>query len=61
MSAMKDYLLDIQEYVVEAMLSGAKTDNDLFAFVQMYVPEATAGTVKYVAQELFEGFVENDG
>jgi hypothetical protein len=54
MSAMKDYLLEVQELVVEAMLSGAKTDNDLFAFVQMYVPEATEGTVKYIAQELFE-------
>jgi len=54
MSAMKDYLLEVQDLVVEAMLSGAKTDNDLFAFVQMYVPEATEGTVKYIAQQLFE-------
>jgi len=54
MSKMKDYLLDIQELVVEAMLSGAKTDNDLFAFVQMYIPEATEGTVKYATQQIFK-------
>ena len=54
MSAMKDYLLEVQDLVVEAMLSGAKTDNDLFAFVQMYVPEATEGTVKYITQQIFE-------
>jgi len=54
MSKMKDYLLDIQELVIKAMLSGAKTDNDLFAFVQMYIPEATEGTVKYATQQIFK-------
>lgn len=60
MSAMKDFLLDIQELVVDAMQAGATTQNDLFAYVQMYEPRATEECVIYATEQIFAELVENN-
>ena len=38
MSRMKDLLMTIEELVYDAIEAGAKTDEDIFAYVNQYVP-----------------------
>ena len=38
MSRMKDLLMTIEELVYDAIEAGAKTDEDVLAWVNMYVP-----------------------
>ena len=53
MGAMKDYLIQIQELVVEAMLNGATSDSDVYAYVYMFEPNVTEQTVKEVTKQIF--------
>ena len=38
MSHMKDYLMTVEALVVDAIEAGAKTDEDVLDWVNMYVP-----------------------
>jgi len=37
MSRIKEYLMDVEEKIVDAIDLGAKTDDEIYAYVNMFV------------------------
>ena len=59
MSAMKDWLASIEELVVEAVDLGAKTEDDVFAYVYQYDDRVAFETVKEILQVFFGEPLDN--
>jgi hypothetical protein len=59
MGAMKDWLMSVEELVVEAVDLGAKTENDVFSYVAMYDDRVSMETVKEILQVFFGEPLDN--
>jgi len=59
MGAMKDWLMSVEELVVEAVDLGAKTENDVFSYVAMYDDRVSMDTVKEILQVFFGEPLDN--
>ncbi len=59
MGAMKDWLMSVEELVVEAVDLGAKTENDVFSYVAMYDDRVSMDTVKEILQIFFGEPLDN--
>lgn len=57
MSKIKDYLMDIEEKIFDAVECGAKTDDEIYAYVSMFFTASrrdVSDVVHMISGELYE-------
>jgi hypothetical protein len=57
MSKIKDYLMDIEEKIFDAVECGAKTDDEIYAYVSMFFTASrrdVSDVVRMISGELYE-------
>lgn len=59
MGMMKDWLMSIEELVVEAVELGAKTENEVFSYVNQYDDRVSEETVKEILEVFFGEPLDN--
>ena len=59
MGAMKDWLMSVEELVVEAVELGAKTEDQVFSYVYQYDNRVTLETVQEILRIFFWEPIDN--
>ena len=52
MSKMKDYMIDVEEQVIDAIAMGAKNDTEVLAYVKTYMSIIDVADVSKITKEL---------
>jgi|TARA_R110000744_G_scaffold135354_2_gene244762 hypothetical protein len=52
MSKMKDYMIDVEEQVIDAIAMGAKNESDVLAYVKTYMSIIDVDDVSKITKEL---------